>query len=647
VPVADRSKHDGAKIPGQVDENGVYDLFTFSFLRKKLVAYPAETMDENTYPPIGDYGYIADCHSSALVSRSGSIDWCCMPRTDSGSCFGRLLDWGRGGYCQIVPSNRHQASRRYLDDTLILETTFRTEGGEARLLDCFTMRRGGAHKPHQQILRVVEGIKGQTEWVARIYPCFDYGATLPWIRRYRRDHYIAIGGNDGLLISGDFPLEMKDRHCLQGSCTVKKRERVHLSILYRPPEQLDDDLIDVPSEKQLDTRLDETTLWWHAWTSKGKIRGPYAESARRSAIILKGLSNAPTGAIAAAATTSLPETMKGRRNWDYRYTWIRDSCFTVRSLGAIGHVNEADRFRRFVERTAAGSADELQIVFGVGGERRLDEHEVPEMEGYRGVGPVRVGNAAAKQVQLDMYGELLDLAWRWHALGQSPDDDYWDFIVQLITAASERWRRPDHGIWEMRGRPRHFVFSKVMCWTALERGIRLAEDLGRHAPLDRWKKARDQIRSAVEKKGYDPHRGVFVQAFNRTELDASLLLLPTIEFVDCRDERFVRTTEAIRKELNSGGLIRRYPPESDQMEGEEGVFLACSFWLAECLARQGRKEEARKVFERALSAGNDLGLFPEEYDTRSRSMLGNFPQGLTHLSLITASVALAGPGPKI
>jgi GH15 family glucan-1,4-alpha-glucosidase len=595
----------------------------------------------HTYPPIADYGYVSDCHSAALVSRSGSIDWCCMPRVDSRSCFGRLLGWEQGGYCQIEPTGPYRVVRRYLPDTLILETTFHADRGTARLLDCLPMREGGEHHPHQQLLRIVEGVEGTVDCRVTVAPRFDYGAIKPWIRCRRDHHFIAIGGPDGLLICGDVPLEMKQRHELIGTCTVRARERLRLSILYRRPEDLDEGWVEPPDAAELDRRLEQTVAWWRQWSANTAVGGPYGELARRSAMVLKGLSNAPTGAIAAAATTSLPESPGGTRNWDYRFTWIRDSSFTVRALAELGHVKEADGFRRFIERSAAGSAEELQILFGVGGERRLQEREVQELEGYRGARPVRIGNAAAGQVQLDVYGELLDLAWRWHERGQSPDDDYWEFLVELVSAAVKRWRQPDRGIWEMRGEPRHFVQSKAMCWAALDRGIALAEDLGREAPVGDWKRARKEIRRAVEEKGYDRSRGVFVQAFDRLQVDAALLLLPMVGFVDYRDPRMVRTTDAVRRDLGEEGLLRRYVSDDDGLPGREGVFLACSFWLAECLARQGRLDEAQEVFRQTVATGNDLGLFAEEYHTGAREMLGNFPQGLTHLSLIAATTALA------
>ena len=601
-------------------------------------------MNQSSYLPISDYGFIADCHSTALVSRSGSIDWCCMPRIDSGSCFGRILDWDQGGYCEITPTDPYKVSRRYVQDTLVLETVFRTEGGEVCLFDCFPMRRGGKQDPYQQILRVVEGVAGRVALSLKIVPRLDYGAIKPWIRRYRGEHYAVIGGSDGLLISGDFHLQKDGRHDLIGTVTIEKGQRARLSVLYRPPEALGEGVVDVPSSEELDQRLDETIRWWRSWSAQGKAPGPYREIVRRSAIVLKGLTNAPTGAIAAASTTSLPEAPGGSRNWDYRFSWIRDSSFTVRSLAEIGHFREANNFRRFVERSAAGSAEEIQILFGVGGERRLHEYEIRELDGYRGAKPVRVGNAAGGQRQLDVYGELLDLTWNWHLRGHSPDDDYWEFLLELLDATVRSWNKPDQGIWEMRGKPRHFVFSKAMCWAAMERGIKLAEDLGRKAPVDRWKSVRDEIRLTVEEEGYDAKRGIFIQAFGFPEMDASLLLLPTVDFVEYGDPRMIRTTRAIREELEEYGLLRRYRMGNDEMEDREGVFLACSFWLVETLARQGSLKEAKDLFQRVLAAGNDLGLFSEEYNPVTGEMLGNFPQGLTHLSLISAAVALTENG---
>ena len=597
-------------------------------------------MNPNSYPPIDHYGFIADCHSAALVSKTGSIDWCCMPRIDSSSCFGRILDWQNGGYCQVAPAGSYESSRRYLDRTLILETTFQTETGSARLIDCFTMRRGGEHNPHRQILRVIEGLRGEVKFTIDIVPRFDFGTIKPWIRCYRQNHHIAIGGCDGLLISGDMPIKMKHRHDLTGTSTIAKGQRKYLSILHRLPESLDENLVDVPQSDELDRRLQETIKWWQTWCARGRISGPYAEQLQRSATVLKGLSNAPTGAIVAAATTSLPESPGGSRNWDYRFSWIRDSSFTVRSLAELNYVKEADGFRRFIERSAAGSADQLQVLYGIGGERRLHEYEIGDLQGYRGAKPVRIGNAAKSQIQLDAYGELLDLAWLWHCRQHSPDDDYWEFLLELVNKVCDCWKLADCGIWEFRGAPRHFVHSKVMCWAALNYGIKLAEDLRRNAPIEKWLKNREAVRRAVESKGYDADRGIFIQAFEYPAMDAALLLLPMVGFVAYDDERMIRTTDAVLEELAENGLLRRYSDGNDTMKGREGPFLACSFWLVECLARQGRLKEAHRIFQRTLAVGNDLGLFAEEYDPSAGEMLGNFPQGLTHLSLISAAVAL-------
>ena len=601
-------------------------------------------MTSDPYSPISDYGYIADCHAAALISRSGSIDWCCMPRMDSRSCFARLLGWDTGGYCRISPASSYQTTRKYLEHTLILQTTFDSNSGLVRLLDFFPMRQEGEHTPYSQILRIAEGLEGKVKLSMEVKPRFDYGAVKPWIRARDGGGFVAIGGCDGLLISGDFKMEISNRHDIMGESVIEKGQRRYLSMLWRKPESLDEALEEAPAIAELDRRLEETETWWRKWASQGKLEGPYADRAMTSALVLKGLSNAPTGAIAAAATTSLPESPGGSRNWDYRFTWVRDSAFSVRSLRELGFEKEADGFRRFIERSAAGSAEELQILFGLGGERRIQEHEIPELAGYRGASPVRVGNAARQQVQLDVYGELLDLAWRWHGLGNSPDDDYWEFLVELINGAAVNWEKPDAGIWEMRGEPRHFVHSKVMCWSALNRGIKLAGELKRKCPLAKWEKAREEIRRTVEEKGYDKERGVFVQSFGNPQMDAALLLLPLTEFIDYRDPRMIRTTEAVRRELSEDGLLRRYPADRDGMVGREGVFLACSFWLAECLARQGKVADGNAVFQRVLATGNDLGLFSEEYDTSRREMLGNFPQGLTHLSLIAAAVALEEAG---
>jgi GH15 family glucan-1,4-alpha-glucosidase len=603
----------------------------------------AKPPHDERYPPIGEYGLIGDCHSAGLVSRLGSIDWCCLPRFESGSCFGRLLGWDTGGYCSIGPKGRRSTSgRRYLDDTLVLCTTFVTGAGEVCVYDFFAMRKGGARDPLRLLLRIVEGVRGRMDLRMEIVPRFDYGEVRPWIRQQDVRLYSAIGGNDGLLIWSDADIATVDNHSLAADFSIRAGKRVRLSIQFVRPEELDVKDPKPPSPEELDRRFDETVAWWKRWIGRGRIPGPDAAGAMRSAMTLKAMTNAPTGAFVAAATTSLPEVLGGNRNWDYRFSWVRDSSFAVRSLAQLGFVAEADGFRRFIERSAAGSAEDLQVLYGPGGERRLTELELQELEGYRRSRPVRAGNGAARQLQLDVYGELVELSWRWHMRGFSPDDDYWRFLSELVDCAARRWQEPDRGIWEIRGRPKHFVHSKAMCWVALDRGLQLAKESGRRAPVKRWRQARKEIRNAVETRGYDRRRGVFVRSFGAKDLDAALLLLPEVGFVDHQDERMIRTVDAIREDLDEGrGLLMRYR-SSDGLQGKEGAFLSCSFWLAECLARQGRMEDAREVFDTASSTGNDLGLFSEEFDPRTGELLGNFPQGLTHLSHIAAAVALSG-----
>lgn len=596
---------------------------------------------DSSYPPLTAYALISDCHSAALVSRSGAIDWCCLPRFDSEACFSRLLDWEKGGHFSITPApSQYTVWRKYLDNTLVLETRFSTPTGSCRLFDCFTMREGGKDKPHRQLVRTVEGLEGRVELNVVLAPRFDFGKTRPWLRAHGSQVWCAFGSSNALAIETDATLNLWQQHTLLATLSVGAGERTYFSVRFFRPERLDGTPPPICDATEISRRFAETVEWWRAWTAQGGLPGPDSIAVTRSAIVLKALTHAPTGAIIAAPTTSLPETAGGERNWDYRYSWIRDSCFSLRALGELGYTKEADGFRRFVERSAAGSAEELQIMYGVGGERRLPELALEDLAGYHNARPVRIGNAAAEQFQLDMYGALLDLAWRWHLRGQVPDDEYWAFLVDLIETAAQRWSQPDRGIWEIRGEPQHFTHSKVMCWRALDCGLRLATALQRSCPLDRWRQVRDEIRAAIETHGYDRQRGVFVQAFGSTALDASLLLLPSVEFLSPHDLRMLRTVNAIQEDLSDNGLLVRYRTD-DCLRGTEGVFLCCTFWLVECLAQQGQKAEARALFDRAVSFANDVGLFAEEYDVHTNEMLGNFPQGLTHLSHIIAAVSLA------
>ncbi len=608
------------------------------------------------YPPLADYALIGDCHSAALVSRQGSIDWCCLPRFDSDSCFGRLLDWENGGYFQISPAGRFSSRREYLEKSLVLITTYRSGTGEARVIDFFAMRPGGRQRPRREIVRIVEGVSGSLRLNVRFVPRLDFGEVKPWVRPNSGGAYVAVGSNAGLLVFGDAPLHPGSDHDLECVLDVHAESRYHIGVQFLPPEESEHGHVAQREVAQLQEHYEETLRWWREWSAKikcedgrlppGRGSGP---AVARSAIVLKALCYAPTGAIIAAPTTSLPEEIGGERNWDYRFCWLRDSIFTVHALSNLGLQAEAAGMRRFIQRTASGNAEELQVLYAVDGKRRVPEIDLPKLDGWRGSRPVRIGNGAAQQFQADMYGLVMELSWRWSERGEQPDENYWRFLTAIVEVAIARRHLPDRGIWEVRSRPLHFVQSKVMCWAAVDGGIALAERYGLPAPLDRWREERDGMRKDIEKRGYDRKRGIFVRSYGSRDLDAALLLLPAVDFVAWDDERMVRTAEAIRKDLSHNGLVRRYKAE-DGLRGKEGVFVACTFWLAECLAHQGRRKEARAAFERACRCGNDLGLFAEEFQPEREEMLGNFPQGLTHLAHVSAALALEKveqkPGPR-
>ncbi len=605
---------------------------------------------EGAAPRIDDYGLIGDGSSAALVSAAGSIDWCCMPRLDHSSCFARLLD-PAAGHCSIRPAGPPTATRRaYEDDTMVLATTFETPSGTVELRDCFVAHDededgdpDAVSPPHRpsRLLRVASVVSGAVELEVELAPRFDYGALVPRIRRHGPGVHSATGGDDGLVIVADERLRAGD-HELGGRITLREGERLRLLLASTAPERVDRGPLERPGPAELDELLEQTAETWRGWARRLQFDGPDPGAVRRSALVLRALSHVRTGAVAAAATTSLPEGLgaRGERNWDYRYSWVRDSTLAVRSLAAVGFEQEAEEFRRFIERSAAGNADELQVLFGLGGERRVPELELDELRGFRGARPVRVGNDAARQLQLDAYGMLLDGSWRQLRRGHAVDDDLWAFLHDLVEAAIERWREPDAGFWEART-PRRFTHSRALCWTAVDRGLRIAEAEGREMPERRWQRARAEIRAAVEERGYDRERGIFVRDFDSGELDAALLRLPSAGFCAWDDERMIRTTDAIATGLDFGGLLRRYVAD-DGFDVPEGAFLACSFWLAENYARQGRRELAEDAYERTMATANELGLFAEEYDPGAGEMLGNFPQALTHLSHLEAALALAG-----
>jgi GH15 family glucan-1,4-alpha-glucosidase len=591
------------------------------------------------YPPIADYALLSDCHSVALVSRHGSVDWCCMPRVDSPALFGRLLDWEHGGHCSIRPAepDGRERERRYLDGSLVLESRIRGGGGEVRVLDCLAMRPGGRERPRRQLLRIVEGLEGEMELVVEVAPRFVYGDIRAWLRRHGEGLFTAIGGDAGLLLCSDMGLEIREQRDLRAELRVGAGDRFHLAVQYAEPHRLHPELRDGIERDALWDHLEETLEWWRRWSAQNDWDGddPRVLS---SAAVIKGLTHAPTGAIVAAATTSLPEHVGGERNWDYRYSWIRDSSFALEALGELGFHQEAHGFRHFLERTTAGDRVQVQPLYGVGGEHFLPEVHLDYLEGYRGSRPVRIGNDAFRQRQLDSYGELLELAWRSSLRGYPPEEDYWRFLRDVVDHVAARWTEPDRGFWEVRDGDHHFVHSKVTCWAALDRGLRLADEHGLDASRDEWRRHRGELRETILDRGV--RDGSFVRELGGGEVDAVLLLLPRHGFVAYDDERMVRTVDRIRDELaDDFGMIRRYRGE-DGLAGEEGCFIACTFWLAECLALGGRRGEAREVFDRAAALANDLGLFSEEYDAAAGEMLGNFPQGLSHYSFVTAAVAL-------
>jgi GH15 family glucan-1,4-alpha-glucosidase len=619
------------------------------------------------YPPIADYAFIGDCHGAALVSRAGSIDWYCARRFDAGSIFNRILDAEHGGFFAITPRGTFTTSRAYEPGTMVLQTEFETAHGAIRVTDALAMRAGGRLHPLRQLIRVIDGLRGTVDVDVVLSPRFDYGALRPWLHQHvhgrslladsrqrtdahengqaGEDHpllFSAVGGDEAIVVSTDLPLHVDPAAvALTGTVRVARGERHFISAVWHYAHDVE---LHATSGGEVTRRLNSTVAWWRAWVAKGqRASGPYADLIERCALVLKALTSAPSGAIVAAPTTSLPEGIGGHRNWDYRFSWVRDAAFTLEALYEVGHDEVAARFRGFLARAAAGSAEDMQVLYGCYGERRVPEIELRHLSGYRNSAPVRVGNGAVKQRQLDVYGEFVSAFWLSHRSGDRIGPDTWHFLRSLINRAASLWDKPDRGLWEMRGTPRHFVYSKAMCWLALERGIRLAAEMGEQEPIARWTAARDAIRAAICARGIDPVRKCFVQAFESTEMDASLLLLARIGFVDANDPLMLATVAAIEQDLVVDGFVRRYRTESadDGVGGPEGVFLMCSFWLVEVLVSQGRMADAEQLFERVLATGNDVGLFAEQYDPQAGEMRGNFPQAFTHVALINSARALS------
>jgi GH15 family glucan-1,4-alpha-glucosidase len=585
---------------------------------------------------IEDYALIGDCHTAALVSKAGSIDWLCWPRFDSPACFAALLGSPDNGRWRITPSHSPtKISRHYWPGTMILETLFETSSGTVALIDFMAAEKNS-------IVRIVEGRSGSVEMQLDLSLRFEYGSAVPWVTRLNHGSGIlAIVGPDQVVLKSDIKLHGKGMTTV-ASFAAEAGQRTRFVLTHGASH------LPVPVAPDADKALDDTEASWSGWSSRCTYRGSYGAEVQRSLLTLKALSYLPTGGIVAAPTMSLPELPGGGRNWDYRYCWLRDATFTLLALMHAGYQEEAQAWGAWLRRSVAGTPGQVQTLYGLAGERWVAEWEVAWLEGYQGAKPVRVGNAASSQLQLDVFGELIDALYQESALGLVRPTSSWPLQRALIGHLEEIWEQPDESIWEVRGGAQNFTFSKVMVWVAFDRAIRGAETFDLPAPLERWKALRTRVHETVCREGYSEKRGSFVQYFGGDTLDASLLLLPLVGFLPAEDPRIVNTVNAIGRDLMIGGLVCRYHTDetSDGLTGSEGVFLACSFWYVDNLVLQGRLEEARSLFDHLLSLKNDVGLLAEEYDPAEHRQLGNFPQAFSHLALINTALNLdthAGP----
>ena len=587
---------------------------------------------------IEDYAFLSDTQTGALVSRDGCVDWLCFPRFDSGACFASLLGTRDNGHWRFWPNDEiEKISRRYRGNALILETEIETKAGAVRLID-FMPPRG----ENPDLVRIVEGIRGEVMMHTELILRFDYGRTVPWVRT-AHGGLEAIAGPNGLILRTPVETGGKDLTTV-ADFIVKKGQRIPFVLTWfashlKPPRKINPE-----------HALRDTETYWEKWTKRCHRKTKWDDALVRSLVVLKGLTFAPTGGIVAAATTSLPEEIGGVRNWDYRYCWLRDATLTLLALVNAGYQDEARSWREWLLRAIAGSPDQMQIMYGVRGERSLEEMEIPWLSGYENSKPVRVGNAASNQFQLDVYGEVVATMYRAHRAGIENRETDWRLQVALVNFLESNWNKPDEGIWEVRGGRKHFTHSKMMAWVAFDRAVKLVEECGCHGAdhVDRWRKIRDRIHAEVCERGFSEKKNSFTQYYGSDALDASLLMMPLAEFLPFSDERIRGTVDAIQRELMEDGFVLRYRPEEagvDGLPGKEGVFLPCSFWLASCLHGIGRKQAARELFERCLSVRNDLGLLSEEYDPTSKRQLGNFPQAFSHVSLINAALVLSDTGP--
>ena len=579
---------------------------------------------------IEDYAIVGDLHTAALIASDGSIDWLCLPHFDSPACFAALIGSPEAGRWLVAPASGGTcASRRYRPGTLILETEWETPGGRVRVTDFMPSRDEAV-----DIIRIVEGLRGSVRMRGELALRFDYGHVVPWVRRDKRG-IRAVAGPDAAYLSTRVPLRGEDMRTVC-DFTVRAGERVPFVLTWTPSH------LPPPHPVNPETALKDTEAFWLDWSSRSKAAGPYAEAIQRSLVILKALTYAPTGGIVAAATTSLPEQIGGPRNWDYRYCWLRDATLSLQALMAAGYTDEAAAWREWLLRAVAGDPAELQIMYGITGKRRLPETELGWLAGYQGSRPVRTGNAAAGQLQLDVWGEVLDgLSLTRNALLAGPDDS-WDLQVALMEHLEGAWDQPDNGLWEMRGRRRHFTHSKVMAWVAADRMVHAVRGSGLPGPADRWAALATTIHSEVMTRGFNTGMNSFVQSYDSTDLDASLLLIPRVGFLPPDDSRVIGTIEAIARDLTQDGFVLRYKSagSEDGLPGGEGVFLACSFWLVDALDGAGRRDEAVVLFERLLSLRNDVGLLSEEWDPVAHRQLGNTPQAFSHFALINSALQL-------
>ena len=601
---------------------------------------------KESFRPIAEYGLLADCNSAALADRDGSIGWLCLPRYDSPAVFAQILD-PEGGHWQIKPSTAYRSERRYLPGTLVIETTFATESGSVKLTDAMAFPEGQRHHelglaaPHL-LLRSVEGLVGEVELELVLAPRPEYGLVKPLFRATEGGGR-TFGGPNQVVVSAGVATAIEDS-TMSATFTVSAGERVGFALQWAPPEGPAPEPF---APDQVAARIEDTVEAWRSWEAEHDVyEGPHRELVRLSSRILKGLTYRPTGAIVAAPTTSLPETVGGERNWDYRYAWIRDASLTLEALYIGACSDEAEDFVSFMTSSAGGRASErsLQIMYGIAGEHDLTERELPHLRGWRDSAPVRVGNGAWGQTQLDVYGELLNSLYLYREQLGDLHMEIQRFVADLANTAARRWRETDAGMWEMRGEPRHHLSSKVLCWVALDRALALAPQLGMHAEVEHWTAERDAIREAVLTRGWSEARQAYAQSFDSDELDAAQLLMPILGFLPATDERMRSTIDAIADDLTEDGLVLRYRNDeglnADGLTGEEGTFVICSFWLVSALAKAGEVDRAERLFDKLVSYANDLGLLAEEIDTATGELLGNFPQAFSHIGLITAAWAI-------